>query len=133
MSEAEMVAYGALLLRVALGVLFIAHLWMKFTVFKPAGTAQFFQSIGLPGFLAYVVIFAELAGGALLVLGVGTRGVALLLIPIILGTIIKVHGSKGWGFSNPGGGWEYPAFWTVALVVQALIGSGAFALYPIWG
>jgi putative oxidoreductase len=133
MSDGDMVAWGALLLRVALGVLFLAHGWMKLTVFKPAGTAQFFQSIGLPGALAYVVIFAELAGGVLLVFGVGTRVVALLMIPILVGTIVTVHGAKGWGFSNPGGGWEYPAFWTVTLIVQALIGSGAYALYPIWG
>jgi putative oxidoreductase len=39
-----------------------------------------------------------------------------------------VHGAKGWPFVNEGGGWEFPAFWAVALIVQALLGSGAYAL-----
>ena len=42
--------------------------------------------------------------------------------------ILAVHGSAGFFFSNAGGGWEYPAFWIVALLAQALIGDGAYAL-----
>ena len=34
----------------------------------------------------------------------------------------------GWLFSGQGGGWEFPAFWTIAVIVQALLGDGAFAL-----
>src|SRR5437899_11167423 len=48
--------YGALLLRVSLGVLFLIHASLKIFVFTPAGTAQFFESLGLPGFLAYLTI-----------------------------------------------------------------------------
>jgi putative oxidoreductase len=132
MFDGDLVGYGALLLRVALGVLFLAHGSMKVR-WGPAATAKGFQSMGLPGFFAYIVMLAELGGGAFLVLGIGTRLVALLLVPLMIGTIVTVHGSKGWSFANAGGGWEYPAFWTATLVVQALIGSGALALYPIWG
>ncbi|MBB3952967.1 DoxX family protein [Aureimonas jatrophae] len=122
--------YGAALLRVALGFLFLAHLGLKLFVFTPAGTAGFFGSIGLPPALAYVVMVAEALGGLALILGIHTRVVALALVPLILGTIVTVHGANGFFFSNPNGGWEYPAFWALALVVQALIGDGAHALRP---
>jgi putative oxidoreductase len=121
-------SYGVFLLRLSLGVLFLAHGAMKLFVFTPAGTAAFFASLGLPPALAYLAILAELVGGALLVGGVLTRWAALALVPLMLGTIIFDHGANGWVFSNPGGGWEFPAFWTVALIVQALVGDGAFAL-----
>jgi len=52
----------------------------------------------------------------------------LLLIPILLGTILKVHGKAGFFFDRQGGGWEYPAFWSASLLVLALLGDGAFAL-----
>ena len=97
-------------------------------VFKPSGTAAYFRSLGLPGFVGYLTIAAELGGGTLLILGIATSLVALALIPLILGTIVMVHGAKGWMFSNEGGGWEFPAFWAAALLVQALLGSGAFSL-----
>jgi putative oxidoreductase len=122
------VPYAAFLLRVSLGILFLAHGAMKLFVFTPAGTVEFFASLGLPPALAYLTMLAELGGGALLLAGVVTRRAALALVPLMLGTIIFDHGASGWVFSNPGGGWEFPAFWTVTLIVQALLGDGAFAL-----
>jgi putative oxidoreductase len=119
---------AAFLLRVSMGLLFLAHAGLKLFVFTPAGTAGFFEGLGLPGLLAYVVIIAELAGGVALVLGVWTRTVSLALLPILLGSIYTPHGAAGFFFSNEGGGWEFPAFWAVALLVQALLGNGAFAL-----
>lgn len=120
--------YAAFLLRVALGVMFIAHsLWLKVFVFTVPGTVGFFESLGLPAALAYLTIAAETAGGILLVLGVGSRWVALALIPVLLGAA-WVHSGNGWVFSGEGGGWEYPAFLTVAALVQGLLGDGAYAL-----
>ena len=119
---------AAFVLRVTLGLLFLAHVSLKLFVFTPSGTAGFFQSIGLPGFLAYVVIAMELLGGIALIVGYQTRWVALALVPVLLGTIVTVHGAAGFFFSNAGGGWEYPAFWSVALIVQALLGDGAWAI-----
>jgi putative oxidoreductase len=133
MNRSDLVAYAALLLRLALGIMFLAHAWMKYAVFTPAGTAKYFQSLGLPGFVAYLTIMAEAGGGTLLILGVATSLVSLALVPLILGTIVLVHGAKGWPFTNEGGGWEYPAFWAVALVVQAMLGGGALALWPRLG
>ena len=129
MNDARLTATAALLLRVALGTMFIAHALLKYFVFTLPGTAQFFGSLGLPGALGYAVFAAELVGGILLVLGVRTRAVALALVPVLLGAT-WVHAGNGWLFSAPNGGWEYPAFWTVTLVVQALLGDGAYALRP---
>jgi putative oxidoreductase len=120
--------YAALLLRVSLGILFLAHAGLKFFVFTPAGTAKFFGSVGLPPALAYLIITAEVIGGIALILGLWTRIAAVALVPILLGAIFTVHGAAGFFFNNPNGGWEYPAFWAVALIVQALLGDGAYAL-----
>ncbi len=123
------IAAGALVLRLALGVMFIAHALLKYYVFTLPGTAQFFGSLGLPPALAYVTFYAELVGGVLLLLGVYTRYVALALVPILLGAT-WAHAGNGWVFSAANGGWEYPLFLTVAAIVQALIGDGALALKP---
>ncbi len=120
-------AYAALVLRVSLGVLALIHGLVKVFVFTIPGTVGFFGSIGLPPIIAYLTIFAEVFGGLALVLGVHTRLAALGLIPILLGAT-WAHLGNGFMFSGPGGGYEYPLFWTIALGVQALLGPGAFAL-----
>ena len=129
MNDARNADYAALLLRVSLGLMFIAHALLKYFVFTLPGTAQFFGSLGLPGALAYVTFAAELVGGILLIAGFKVRIVALALVPIMLGAT-WAHAGNGWVFSGKGGGWEYPAFWTVTLLVQALLGNGAFAFTP---
>jgi putative oxidoreductase len=121
--------YAALVLRVSLGIMFVAHALLKVFVFGLPGTVGFFQSVGFPGWLAYVTIAAELVGGALLILGVYARWVALALVPILLGAL-QVHLGNGWVFSAEGGDWEYPAFLAAASLVQALLGDGAYALRP---
>jgi putative oxidoreductase len=120
--------YAALILRVSTGLYFIAHGWMKVAVFTPAGTAGYFDSIGLPGFLGYLTIAAELLGGLALVAGVWTRAVSLALVPVLLGAAWFGHGANGFFFSNPNGGWEYPVLWAVVMVALALLGNGAHAL-----
>ena len=126
--------WAILLLRVALGILFIAHGLLKLLVFKPAGAYGYFKSLGLPGSLAYLTMAAELLGGTALILGIVPRYVALVLVPLIVGTIVTVHGKNGWMFSNKEGGWEYPAFWALTLVILFLLGDGAWALVssPHW-
>jgi putative oxidoreductase len=120
--------YAAALLRVTTGALFVAHAALKIVVFTPAGTAGYFESIGLPAFLAYVTIAAELLGGLALIAGFKTRIVSLALVPVLLGAAWFGHGAAGFFFSNAGGGWEYPVFWAIVMVVQALLGAGAWAL-----
>jgi putative oxidoreductase len=118
---------GALLLRLALGTMFIAHALLKYYVFTLPGTAQFFQSLGLPAALAYFTFWAELVGGALIFAGLYGRWASAALIPVLLGAT-WAHAGNGWVFSAPNGGWEYPAFLVVAALAHILIGDGAYAL-----
>ncbi|WP_188583899.1 DoxX family protein [Azorhizobium oxalatiphilum] len=130
MTDTKTAPYAALVLRLALGILFLAHAGLKIFVFTPAGTAAFFGSLGLPGWFAYVTIVWEVVGALALILGVWPRLFAVILIPVLLGAIFTVHGAAGFFFTNPKGGWEFPAFWIVGLIALALTGDGAFALKP---
>ncbi|MGI4943207.1 MAG: DoxX family protein [Janthinobacterium lividum] len=130
MTDPRTAPYAAFILRISLGLMFLAHAGVKLFVFTPAGTAGFFGQLGLPPALAYVVIAAEVIGAAALIAGVWARLAVLALAPILLGAIATVHGANGWLFTNTGGGWEYPAFWAVGLVALALVGDGAWALVP---
>lgn len=124
--------YAALLLRLALGTMFLAHGLTKLLVFTPAGTVKFFASLGFPGFLAYPVIAFEVIGGIMLVLGILPRWVAgLAAVELLVAS--TVHWPNGWQFAAPnGGGWEYPVFLGVAAAALALLGSGAYAIWPSW-
>jgi putative oxidoreductase len=126
-SELSRIETGALALRLGLGTMFIAHALLKYFVFTLPGTAQFFGSLGLPPELGYFTFAAELVGGVLLLLGVYARYVALALVPVLVGAT-WAHLGNGWLFSAPNGGWEYPAFLTIAAIVQFLVGDGAYAL-----
>jgi putative oxidoreductase len=118
--------HGAALLRIALGTMWITHALLKIFVFTLPGTAHFFESVGLPGFLAYGVVAAELAGGAARLLGFYGRQASLLLAPV-LAVVVWVHWPNGWVFTSPKGGWEYPLFLLVASLAQWLLGDGAWA------
>jgi putative oxidoreductase len=122
--------YAALILRVSLGILFLAHVGLKFFVFSIPGFVGYFASLGLPAIAAYLTVALELFGGVALILGVYASWVAVPLAIEMLGTIVMVHGANGWLFTNKGGGWEYPAFWAVALIALFLLGDGAYALKP---
>lgn len=128
MIDALTAPYGVLLLRLCLGAMFLAHGFYKWRVDTVAATVAFFKSIHLPGWFANATITAELVGGVCLIVGIYPRVVALLLAPVMIGTIVKVHGKNGWRFTNQGGGWEYPAFWTAALFAVFLGGDGALTL-----
>ena len=130
MIDSKTAPYAALILRVSLGVMFLAHgLYLKIFVFTVGGTVGFFESLGLPAVLAYATIAAESLGGIALILGVFTRWVSLALLPVLLGAL-WVHSGNGWLFTAEGGGWEYPLFLAVAALTQALLGDGAHALKP---
>jgi putative oxidoreductase len=127
MNAEDRTNFAALLLRVGLGTVFIAHGYLKVFVVSLPGAAQFFESAGFPGWLAYPVAVLEIGGGALLIAGVATQIVSVVLIPILVGAF-WYHSGNGWLFVNTHGGWEYPAFLIVATATQGLLGSGAFAL-----
>ena len=123
--------YAALLLRVSLGILFLAHVGLKIFVFTVPGFVGYFGSLGLPAVLAYAILALELLGGIALILGIYAPLVALPLALEILATIALVHGANGWLFTNKGGGWEYPALWAAGLICVYLLGDGAAALRPV--
>lgn len=127
---------GIALLRVSLGTMYLAHsVVLKLFTYGLPGTAGYFESIGLPGWLAYLTFAAEAVGGLLILIGFHSRWVALALSPALVGAVIWAHAPNGWVFTAPGGGWEYPVYLIVLSVAQALLGEGAFALNAssLWG
>jgi putative oxidoreductase len=127
MNDHDRIDIAAGLLRVSLGVMFVAHALLKLLVFTLPGTAAYFESLGLPAVLAHVTFAAELIGGAMLVAGAYTRAVAIALVPVLLGAT-WAHAGNGWVFSAPNGGWEYPVFLVIVAVVVSLLGGGRFAV-----
>lgn len=127
MTQTDYSAQAITLLRVTSGGFLLVHGLIKLLLFTPAGTAGLFESIGFPGFLAYPVIAGEIGLGLGLVLGFLTRWAALAALPILIGSIVP-HSGNGFMFSNAGGGWEFPVFWSILLLVQAMLGDGAMAI-----
>lgn len=127
MIDTKTAPYAAFVLRLALAVMFLAHGFTKVFVFTLPGTAQFFASVGFPGWMAYPVAGAEVFGGLFLLIGLYPRLVAAALLPVLIGAS-TVHLANGWSFANANGGWEYPVFLIAAALVQVLMGDGAFAL-----
>lgn len=128
-TDPRLVPLAVTLLRVALGTMFVAHALLKLIDFTLPGTAAFFDSIGLPGWLAYPVFAAEAVGGVMLLLGIQSRWVALALFPVLVGAT-WAHIGNGWVFTGAGGGWEYPAYLTLLSVAQVMLGDGLWALSP---
>ncbi|MDA0708231.1 MAG: DoxX family protein [Proteobacteria bacterium] len=127
MTRTKDMGYGALIARLALGSILLAHGLLKLFVFTVPGTVGYFESIGLPALAAYMTIFGELVGGTAIILGLYTRLAALLSLPILLGAV-GVHAGYGWVFSNQGGGWEFPLLLVILAISVAFQGNGLFAL-----
>lgn len=119
---------AVLSLRITIGIMFLTHGLTKLLVFTPEGTANFFESLGLPRFLAYLIIAFEIGGGICLVLGLLVRIISSLTFLQMI-VISFIHSSNGWSFSNAGGGWEYPAFMSLTAFSLALLGSGKFTVF----
>jgi uncharacterized membrane protein YphA (DoxX/SURF4 family) len=117
---------GALLLRVMLGIVFLAHGTVKFQG-GIENIVGWFDSIGLPGFLAYVVAILEVAGGIALILGLGTRIVSALLALLLIGAIFKVQLAAGFI-----GGYAYDLVLLVMSVYLFLNGSKLFSLEKLF-
>lgn len=118
---------AALVSRITLGTVLIAHGLLKFFVFTLPGAASFFVSVGFPGWAAYIVTPFEVLGGIALVIGYRTSWVALAALVELLG-IVSVHYANGWLFTNKNGGWEYPIVLVMLAVTVALLGEGAYSL-----
>lgn len=125
--DGSLLPFAALLLRLTLGLVFVAHGLFKVLSLTLPETVQFFEANGFPGWTAYVVCGVELVGGGLLIAGALVPWAAFALLPVVAGAF-TVHWSNGWYFGSPDGGWEYLAVLGVALLVQSVVGAGAFAL-----
>ncbi|MFN2747870.1 MULTISPECIES: DoxX family protein [Bacillus] len=118
---------GAFILRLVTGLTFLLHGISKFQG-GIENTAGFFTSVGIPGFLAYVVAIIELLGGALMILGLGTRVIGILFALVMLGAIFTVKLSAGFMGSDGGAGYEFDVALLAMSVYLALNGSGMLAL-----
>lgn len=120
-------AWAATILRIAVGVIFIAHGAQKLFVMGPATLAGFFGSVGIPfaAANAYFVIAVELVGGLALVAGLGARVVGALFSAVMLVAIATVHGPQGFFLPN---GYEFNFVLLAASIAIVLQGAGAFAL-----
>ncbi|MFB4164361.1 DoxX family protein [Alteribacillus sp. JSM 102045] len=101
---------GALIIRIVLGLIFFIHGLDKF-LGGIYNTVDYFITLGLPGFLAYLVGVIELVGGLALILGVGTKIVSLFIIGVMLGAIVTVKWKEGFL-----GGYEFD----LALLAMAI-------------
>jgi putative oxidoreductase len=118
----------ALVLRLLLGALFIAHLYWKFAIL-PGGVQAWWSNLvaaGYPAFVPAYVLSAELAGALLLIPGVAPRYVALYAMPMMLGAAQFWLVRKGFYFTKAGA--ELPLVWLALLGIQAAAGDGAYAL-----
>lgn len=125
--DERLAPYGAFILRIGLGTMWIAHAMLKWLVYTIPGFAAWLGTQGLSGAFAWPVFILILIGGVAIVLGFYGRYVALLLIPILM-VITWTHYPNGWLHISPGGGWEFPVFLIVASLACGLVGDGAFAM-----
>lgn len=122
--------YSPTIIRSALGAVLISHGLLKVFVFTIPGTVGYFGSLGIPAALAYLTILFELIGGTALILGVYSRLMALLSLPILIGAV-WAHSANGWVFSSKGGGWEFPLFLVIIALAVVLGGNGPLSLRKI--
>jgi putative oxidoreductase len=120
-------AWGLLPLRLVVGIVFIAHSWLKFSSFGIEGTAKFMGGLGIPmpHIAAIGIITLEGLGGLALILGGATRFFAPLLACDMLGAIYfsKRHA----GLIGPNG-WELEITLCAACITLALVGAGGASI-----
>ncbi|KXH78338.1 DoxX family protein [Sporosarcina sp. HYO08] len=118
--------WSLLILRVVLGITFLIHGVAKFQM-GLGNVAGWFESIGILGFLGYVVAFIELFGGIALIFGIGTRVVSVLIALVLLGAIFKAKLSLGF-MGSEAAGYELDVALLSIAGVLLISGSQLFAL-----
>ncbi|MCR8636013.1 DoxX family protein [Paenibacillus radicis (ex Xue et al. 2023)] len=124
MSSGSSIIYT--IVRILLGVLFIGHGIAKFQM-GLGNTAEWFSSIGLPGFFAYIVAYLELIGGAALLVGFATRYISIAYVLLMLGAIIIVKLPMGLLGNGQAAGFELELAYMLAalsLTVDPVKGWG---------
>ncbi|MCP3740558.1 DoxX family protein [Rossellomorea sp. BNER] len=118
---------GAFILRILLGFTFFVHGLVKFQD-GIENTVGFFESLGLPGFTAYVVAGIEFIGGIAIILGIGTRVISILLALIMIGAILKVKLAGGFLGNGQMAGFELDLALLAISAYLAITNHSAFAL-----
>lgn len=123
--------YAIALLRIIVGILFIAHGGQKLFVYGIAGTTGAFTQMGifLPGIMAPLVTLIEFFGGIALIIGFLTRLVGLGLALEMLGAIVFVHAKSGFFMPT---GYEFALTLMIATLGLAIAGSGVFSIDSIF-
>jgi putative oxidoreductase len=117
---------GLLVLRVALGIIFIAHGYPKLAHLRGGAQMQsFFVEHGLPGYFVYVAGVIEAFGGGLLLLGLFTRAAGLLLAIEMCVAIWKVHSGHGYLAVHD---YEFPLTLAASCFALATVGAGMISL-----
>jgi len=128
MTEEKFADLGKLILRVGLGIVFIAHGQLKVFTFGLAHASEVFIGHGIPGWFAGPTAFVEIVGGTMLILGLKARIVSPLLFCVGFGAG-WVHIGNGWNYTSPpNGGWEYGMFLAVASAAVFCLDSGSLTL-----
>lgn len=128
----DLTPFGAFVLRLSLGTMWVAHALLKWFVFTIPGFGAWLGEQGLPAVAAWPVFLLELVGGLAILFGFHGRMASMALIPV-MAVAMLTHVPNGWLHISPGGGWEYPAFLVMASLAHVLVGDGALALHQSGG
>lgn len=118
---------GAVVLRVILGLTFFIHGLAKFQG-GIGNTVGYFESLGILGFLAYIVAVIELIGGIMLILGIGTRIISGLFVVVMLGAIFSAKLSAGFLGDGQMPGYELELALLAMAIFLAIANSTSFSL-----
>jgi putative oxidoreductase len=131
MNDADAINLALLALRCGAGAVMLAHgINHIYGGGKIAGTARWFASLGMkPGIVhAWLASLTEVAGGALLVVGLLTPFAGAAVIGVMLVAIVTNHRGNGFFIFRPGEGWEYVMTLTIVGFVIAILGAGEWSL-----
>ena len=126
-ATASRVDAGLALLRIAVGVVFMAHGGQKLFVFGLDGVTGAFAGMGVPfaGIVGPLVAIGELLGGFALIAGIFTRLAGVGLSVIMLGAIFTAHLAAGFFLPN---GYEFVLTLFAATAALALTGPGRYSV-----
>lgn len=121
-----------LVLRVALGVVFVWHGYDKVFTIGLTNVAGFLGNMGFPmaTVFAYILAYGEMIAGALLILGLLTHWASKFAAIVALVAFLMVHVSKGFSVAN--GGYEFIMLIFAAAVSILITGAGKYSLDAKW-